>query len=178
MPPLSVFSLHHFMHGCMYTYVPCHSCPPTWVMTCLLLEWAVAYLHNPIGKWKCNPWVQTLTNLPLTSATCIALIIVQFSHHLHFVFANNVVELTVYFLINYCVHCTDPLSFSSRPLHRSLFPPPSQSYFCLLEVGNSRPTSPATQGGGEGLIKQFLVCFVAIGKQGLDLYPTTEHAHW
>lgn len=105
---------------------------------------------------------------------------VQLSLHLHFIFANNVViifELTIYFLKHYCVHYTDPLSFSYHPLHCSLFPPPSQSYFCLLEVGNSRPTSPATPRGGEGLIKQFLVCFVAIGKQGLDLYPTTEHAH-
>ena len=89
----------------------------------------------------------------------------------------------------------------------SLFPPPSQSYYCLLDVshgsgkgrrdrhsstsssgskeggerhastsssgskeGKERHASTGSRGGGKGHVRQFLVCFVAIGKQGLDLY--------
>ena len=92
----------------------------------------------------------------------------------------------------------------------SLFPPPSQSYYCLLDVSHgsgkgrrdrhsstsstgskeegkrhastsstgskeggkrhASTSSTGSRGGGKGHVRQFLVCFVAIGKQGLDLY--------
>lgn len=43
-----------------------------------------------------------------------------------------------------------------------VFPPPSQSYYCLLKV-NSEDADKED--------KQYLVCFLSIGKEGLDLYP-------
>ena len=56
-----------------------------------------------------------------------------------------------------------------------IFPPPSQSYYCLLKVGSK---------GEEGEeLRQYLVCFLSIGKEGLDLYPSNNelciriHAH-
>ena len=51
-----------------------------------------------------------------------------------------------------------------------MFPPPSQSYYCLLKVNSE---------DAEGEEKQYLVCFLSIGKEGLDLYP--HHytiGHW
>ena len=51
-----------------------------------------------------------------------------------------------------------PRSFSR------IFPPPSQSYYCLLKVNSS------DEGDSEQL-RQYLVCFLSIGKEGLDLYP-------
>ena len=108
-----------------------------------------------------------------------------------------------------CV-CLFLLIFSSLLFpNYSLFPPPSQSYYCLLDVshgsgkgrrdrhsstsstgskegeerhastsstgskeGGKRHASTSSTGsrGGKGHVRQFLVCFVAIGKQGLDLY--------
>ena len=44
-----------------------------------------------------------------------------------------------------------------------VFPPPSQSYYCLLKVNVGR--------GDEEKLRQYLVCFLSIGKEGLDLYP-------
>ena len=43
-----------------------------------------------------------------------------------------------------------------------VFPPPSQSYYCLLKV-NSEDADKEE--------RQYLVCFLSIGKEGLDLYP-------
>lgn len=45
-----------------------------------------------------------------------------------------------------------------------IFPPPSQSYYCLLKVNSD-------DGGDDKELKQYLVCFLSIGKEGLDLYP-------
>ena len=68
-----------------------------------------------------------------------------------------------------------------RVLH-SIFPPPSQIYFCLLEsVGK-----PAQQAGQTGVSLEaslktspnrghsnrlYVVCFASLGKAGLDRYP-------
>jgi hypothetical protein len=54
-----------------------------------------------------------------------------------------------------------------------VFPPPSQSYYCLLKV-NSEDADKEE--------KQYLVCFLSIGKEGLDLYPHDQNSnilgHW
>ena len=60
--------------------------------------------------------------------------------------------------------CTVFLLFLCR-----IFPPPSQSYYCLLKVGSHG-------GEGEGELRQYLVCFLSIGKEGLDLYPLVNLA--
>ena len=57
-----------------------------------------------------------------------------------------------------------------------MFPPPSQSYYCLLKVNSE---------DAEGEERQYLVCFLSIGKEGLDLYPHNQNlitqyyiGHW
>lgn len=65
----------------------------------------------------------------------------------------------------------------------SVFPQPSQMYYCLLEAASeqsgsgTRPDSATeTSPLRVDSKRQYVVCFATIGKTGLDLYPFT--CHW
>ena len=64
------------------------------------------------------------------------------------------------------------VSFQPQPplLSIRLFPSPSQAYYCLIDTRQSGLTREESPGDGD-VSKQFLLCFVSIGRQGLDLYP-------
>ena len=68
------------------------------------------------------------------------------------VLGNNKVPIS---LAHTHAHGCSPVLFQC-----SVFPPPSQCYMNRVD-GSSK----------DGQDRQFLVCFVCIGKQGLDLYP-------